>query len=329
MKKRFKRYQIILSKKPIHIIAKNQFNKLYKKLSRKNKIDKLEEEIESIYELLNLSLDISKLKPASGQLRDIQKADTLLLGIFDYICKKYNLTYWIDYGTLLGAIRHDGFIPWDDDIDVAMPRHDYNKIKTILELELKNLGFIVNEGEGYKSQIYRLILKNTPIQLDIFPYDWCDQRYSKETIIEKVEEKHKTFYKSYLWEELYYGLISFPRKYLEKLLYYDNFNVGELKDSSFIFTGLECLPYNHAMVFDFDTVLPVSKATFEGLELSVPKDPHKYLKIIYGEYMRFPRFKTLGHSNINQVKNTDISSEYEKLKNIFERMRESQNETIL
>ena len=50
-----------------------------------------------------------------------------LMMVFDDVCKKHNLTYFLEAGSLLGAIRHKGFIPWDDDVDVLMPRKDYQK----------------------------------------------------------------------------------------------------------------------------------------------------------------------------------------------------------
>ena len=62
----------------------------------------------------------------------IHKKDLELAEFFKGICKKNNLTYYIIGGTLLGAIRHKGFIPWDDDMDLAMPREDYEKFLHIM-----------------------------------------------------------------------------------------------------------------------------------------------------------------------------------------------------
>ncbi len=59
-----------------------------------------------------------------------------LLVEFDRICKKYGLIYFMSYGTLLGAVRHKGFIPWDDDIDLMLPRPDYNRLKEVIADEL-------------------------------------------------------------------------------------------------------------------------------------------------------------------------------------------------
>ena len=70
---------------------------------------------------------------------DLQRAQRVMLRIlkvFDAICSKHALTYWLDAGTLLGAARHGGFIPWDDDVDVVMPVEDYKKFCNIFEKEL-------------------------------------------------------------------------------------------------------------------------------------------------------------------------------------------------
>ena len=71
-----------------------------------------------------------------NELRSCQLKQLEILKIFDRICRKHNLRYWIDGGTLLGAVRHKGFIPWDDDLDVAMPSEDYKKLDQIIQSEL-------------------------------------------------------------------------------------------------------------------------------------------------------------------------------------------------
>ena len=60
--------------------------------------------------------------------REVQLGELSVAKQFDAICKRLNLRYWLMYGTLLGAVRHQGFIPWDDDVDVMMPRPDYEKL---------------------------------------------------------------------------------------------------------------------------------------------------------------------------------------------------------
>lgn len=77
----------------------------------------------------------------NADLKEIQKRLTVMLAVFDEYCKKHNLKYFAWGGTMLGAIRHHGFIPWDDDIDVMMPRPDYNRL-----MALTLTGFV----DGYR-----------------------------------------------------------------------------------------------------------------------------------------------------------------------------------
>jgi lipopolysaccharide cholinephosphotransferase len=70
------------------------------------------------------------------ELHDLQEVELSILREFVRVCEAHKLRYYVAYGTLLGAVRHGGFIPWDDDIDVTMPRHDYNRFAELCQSEL-------------------------------------------------------------------------------------------------------------------------------------------------------------------------------------------------
>ncbi len=87
-------------------------------------------------------LMLSEMLGISQETRDMQTAVLILLKKLDEVCRANDIPYWIDFGTLLGAIRHKGFIPWDDDIDVSMMRRDVEKLKAAMVCEKD---FVVDE----------------------------------------------------------------------------------------------------------------------------------------------------------------------------------------
>ncbi len=68
-------------------------------------------------------------------IEDAKQIELEILDYIDTLCKKHNINYIINYGTLIGAVRHQGFIPWDDDIDLSMPREDYQRFINIFQKE--------------------------------------------------------------------------------------------------------------------------------------------------------------------------------------------------
>ena len=116
-------------------------------------------------------------------MRSLQLAQLELLKEFDYVCKKAGIDYWIDFGTVLGAIRHKGFIPWDDDIDIGMPREYYNKIIDAFNKYNRNPKMKIQyfrKGRTYINIIIRVLYEGAPLLLDIFPYDFYGEKLTFE-----------------------------------------------------------------------------------------------------------------------------------------------------
>ena len=123
----------------------------------------------------------------SNNIDELHRVDLEIVKEVVRICDKHNLTYYIIGGTLLGAIRHKGFIPWDDDVDLSMPRSDYERFLTIAEMELKANLKLVNykTDPSYQYYITRICDVNTKViekrigndkkytnaSIDIFPID--------------------------------------------------------------------------------------------------------------------------------------------------------------
>lgn len=132
------------------------------------------------------------------KLKKLQELEFDILKQFIEICDKYNLNYSLAYGTLIGAVRHKGFIPWDDDIDVAMSRADYDKFCKIMEsqplegyffqsyITEPQCGLIfskIRKDNTVLSEIYsHHINMHQGVWIDIFPYDKVSNNKIKRKI---------------------------------------------------------------------------------------------------------------------------------------------------
>ena len=115
------------------------------------------------------------LPKAEGNLRILQIASSLLLRDFDKVCKENGVQYWINHGTLLGALRHRGFIPWDDDMDVGMTRVDIIRLQNAMFNDKKyslNEHYFFYDGPHH---VYNFSYKNKAqlFRIDIFIWDHC------------------------------------------------------------------------------------------------------------------------------------------------------------
>lgn len=248
---------------------------------------KIDEEIESIYYILNNYTDITAFPKAKGNLRQLHNNNLLLLIIFDKIAKKEGWNYWLDCGTLLGAVRHKGFIPWDDDMDIGMPRQDYEKMMITLpkyfeKMDL-NMTFSINPGTNAVG--IGIDHEHTGIFCDIFYYDSCVCRNETDVLdgalLKKIYKVHKLLTKR--------GKINKTKK---NQILSKNFEFGE---NNVIFSSPEML-WRTMYVYLKKDIFPLKTAVFEGYSFPIPNNSDIVLTSYYGkDYMEYPHSGILRH----------------------------------
>ena len=279
-----------------------------KRISTHTILKELNKDFDGMCKLFHTTLEPKDIKPARGILRDIQLSALKILKEIDRVAKENNISYWVDYGTLLGAVRHDGFIPWDDDIDISMPRDDYEKFVDLFNEKTKdpNLKAIL-----YKDQVEQILIKvahkDAPqlMFVDIFPVDFC---YKKMDDTEKLEFSNKL---KNLAKDCRKHKSELKNKYNYCLNLRDK-KIDNLKPDSnikpTIFYGLEFYhtmhPYN---CFDYDTIFPLKSINFEGCDFSCVNDEDLYLTMIFGDYMNLPQ-RLHYHNNVNDIDIKDVLS---------------------
>lgn len=298
----------------------NVYHKLPKKIKNSEKmtlylmklykfIDKAQKSKEKPNQLMNFLFTSTDIK-VTGTLRNMQLIYLELLRFIVNICDKYELEYWITYGTLLGAVRHGGFIPWDDDLDISMMRKDYNKLIEILPKEIKKnkillenccLTLLMNPDEDYFKELHGIYDFGSDkhfekhgfsqslflqfgwlkpfIKLDIFPYDYIP----KESI--------DYYNKNYLGHKYYFRVLFNGDDFHYKEEFEKQYNkLGLTTDeTNFIAEGIDATFFDDFGAFERNYVFPLSSIKFEEYEFKCPNKPHELLKLWYGEtYMDIP-----------------------------------------
>ena len=251
-----------------------------------NQIKKSNAELSDSYNILfNYIFVYHKLTPIS--LIDNNRQLILeLLEFIDNVCKKYNLKWWLYAGSLLGAVRHEGFIPWDDDCDINMIRPDYERFLEIIDLEIKNHGLekfiLVKNASIINNTVYPFTKIDYWVDgyllgfIDIFPSDYVAK------IDENIKENFLNEYK-YLREELKNG--ADRNTTLETI--FKKLNITFEKQDHVI-TGVEG-DYNFFSIYETEDIFPLKTLKFENKEFPCPNDEN-YIKSLYGDdYMRIPK----------------------------------------
>ena len=245
-----------------------------------------------IHYILNNYLDITEFPKATGVLGDVQTGDTLLLAILDEVCRKHDIKYWLDSGSLIGAMRHKGFIPWDDDTDVCMMREDYERARIILDDELGKYGISAKEhsvdptsriGIGYKHH-------ETGLWIDVIPCEWTtlapdDKRVYDEYNIRRLKFKKKWLKKRGKTDRE--TIASLRKKYIPEICDRD-------EARSIVYSAEMAL---HPKIWTVDAVFPIKRTEFNGYDLCIPNDPVLYLSKIYSNYMAFPTYGINSHGD--------------------------------
>lgn len=245
------------------------------------------------------NIDIKTIPPATGQIRNIQLANLALLKELDYVCKENNLQYWLDGGTLLGAIRHKGFIPWDDDIDVAMLRDDYEKIIDAFKKSSRNPDIFADyvlSARNHAQCIIKVQHKKCPhLFVDIFPWDKYGIRLSKE------EQLKKTLYLKTLRADL--QKICVPKMSREDVLSKISSYMAEkvltnkvIDEKGDYVWGLDFSHQWKNWFTHYEVLNPLKTIEFEGMEFPCLNNPDAFLSRLYGNYMAYPNKIGTGHS---------------------------------
>lgn len=251
-------------------------------------------------------------------MKEVQSASLQVLKKVTKICEENKIRYCLTYGTLIGAIRHNGFIPWDDDIDIMMPRPDYEKLLNYFKDNEQDLYplklFNMETCKDYPYMISRIsddryVLKvqnekdyGIGVFIDIYPIDGVGNSLEEGQELLKKTCKYasliflstRKYYHVGTTKGLMRKIIKFPSFYFAKLLGKDFFvkRLVHLVDTHIYDTSnyVACPIWDNRpyWVFKKDILENLKKHTFEDLEFYIPDDYDSFLRMIYGDYMKLP-----------------------------------------
>ena len=248
-------------------------------------------------------------------LRRLQLKELESLVYFDNFCKEHELTYFLLGGCVIGAVRHNGFIPWDDDIDVMMPRRDYERMLRLWKQHESGERFLMlkTDGKTFTGNSFATLIDTSATMIkenqkdidvphgivtDVFPLDGCPdgriQRY--------LQYYHAMMYSLYITEVVpskHGGLMKLICSVLLKLVPSRErrtkiWKKHEKKMTRYGFhthkKSTELCAGPHYMRNEYPQVCfsEVVYHDFEGLSMPIPKGYDAYLKMAFGDYMALP-----------------------------------------
>ncbi|RAP52099.1 MAG: hypothetical protein BZ137_09270 [Methanosphaera sp. rholeuAM130] len=306
-------------------IEKEKLQKANKKIvSLQKKVKILENAVDSHTELFNMIFIDSNFE-IGGPLRKLQLQTFELLRFVVNVCEKYGYTYWLDYGTLVGAIRHNGFIPWDDEADISMLRDDYEEFIKVIEIEIDNYPQLKNvelrKGvgplrnvtfKGKPAPCSQFVQVSPLANVDIHPIDYYETSPDDDNkLLKEYDSKEFIEYRQNLRDKIIEGNYSdFSQLAIE---------YGEKINITFDRTNFMGSPMDGTIRVPLHTsdIFPLKKCEFEGEQFNIPNNTIKYLNAHYkSNLMKIPKV-IRNHSRVDLIKERipedELDDEFDKV----------------
>ena len=248
-----------------------------------------------------------KYNPDGSPLRLHQLKLLEMLMYFDKLCTDNGIQYWLSSGTCLGAVRHGGFIPWDDDLDVEMMREDYLKLEKVFK---DTDDYIIQSWKNdpfYSTSFAKLRDKHTAVYDSLYKYRGCfidifALEYTNRSIAFFCSYLHKFFSgKLYDWLKAMNNKKNTLSRFaftVVALFFMLIKNTYFLCVPLFRFVGYvfpqKKLRHQYGVgwlnnVRSIDDIFPIKRVCFENVMLPIPGNADNYLRSIYGDYMQLPK----------------------------------------
>ncbi len=256
----------------------------------------------------------SSLRTEDEKMRVMQKATSVLLREFDRVCRKHEIAYWLDFGTLLGAVRHGGFVPWDDDIDVGMLRKDIARLEEAVKGEDTFIKVTQHYCvEGFTNNVVRIRYPDDDVKvfIDIFIHDLIETD-DMQAKWEQVKKYRRLFSDEMLKFKHVDNTPDLNRE--ERLKIYDpqhNRIITERRDEyneilgvgdsgNAVIWGIDNFDFfasRKGGIQSFDRIFPLAQAEFDGIVCLAPNKIDERLTELYGDIYSLPR-DMVGHTHV-------------------------------
>ena len=285
-------------------------------------------------------------------LKKLHTFEVAMLQDFIRVCEKYDIPYFGIFGTLLGAVRHKGFIPWDDDLEVGMLRKDYERFLEVFPQELGKEYRILNTGvdEEYTCSVTHFGKRGTVFVPEHAKRMKCEQNicfdiFVFDPIADEEKARKKQLRKGWFWSKLLflrgtpYPII--PLEGISKkiatagcfLIHYGlrlfhikaGYIYRKMEQNAQKYSGggqktkqITCFQDSDIAksIMSYEDIFPLRKVPFETISINIPRCAEQYLTQTYGDYMQLPpEDKRTNHF----PDRLDFGNEYEKMCKEFQR----------